>query len=72
MSNFKWNINFLVFWRLAWYRKLPKGCSRTEMVGWYSIGRLYVSTQDEWYRFIIEPKIKKIKNWIAKLDDNLL
>ncbi|QKN84747.1 hypothetical protein KNV05_gp085 [Vibrio phage River4] len=68
MSNFIWNINFLVFWRLAW---IKKGC---EVFGdnWGQIGRLCYTKQTTPYKFIIQPKITKIKNWFANLDNNLL
>lgn len=62
MSNFIWNINFLIFWRLAWAKK------GTEVFGdnWGNIGRLYYSKQSNPLGFYIRPVIKKIKNLIAK------
>ncbi|AFB83900.1 hypothetical protein VPT02_101 [Vibrio phage VPT02] len=65
MSNFTWNINFLIFWRLAWLRKLPEGYTVT-MDGWGHIGRLYFTTQTDPVGFYIKPLGKKIKNLIAK------
>lgn len=66
MSNFVWNINFLLFWRLAWLRKMPAGWS-VQMDGWYNIGRLYFATQTDPVGFYLQPLGKKIKNLIAKL-----
>lgn len=68
MSNFIWNINFLVFWRLAWIKK------GTEVFGdnWYQLGRVCVAKQNSPFTFIIQPKIKKLKNAIAKLRENSL
>ncbi|QCQ57677.1 hypothetical protein KNV09_gp083 [Vibrio phage Athena] len=69
MSNFIWNINFLIFWRLAWLRKTS---GKVYMDNWGNIGRLYFTTQPKPFLFVIQPKITKIKNWFANLDNNLL
>lgn len=65
MSNFSWNINLLIFWRLAWLRKTPEG-QTIAMRNWVNIGRLYFTTQPDPCRFYIVPLGKKIKNLIAK------
>lgn len=63
MSGFLWNVNVLIFWRLAWLEKQP---GKTTVSGWYNIGRLYFTTQSKPYKFYIQPKVKKLKNLIAK------
>lgn len=64
MSSFIWNINVLIFWRLAWLKKQP---GKTTMSGWHNIGRLYFTTQRNPYKFYIHPNIKKLKKLIAKV-----
>lgn len=63
MSSFVWNVNFLVFWRIAWLRK---GASKLGLSHWNHVGRLYFKRQSLPYKFYIEPKVKKLKNLIAK------
>lgn len=63
MSNFIWNINFLLFWRLAW---LNKGNDIIQMDNWGNIGKLYYSKQKDPVGFYILPLGRKIKNLFAK------
>ncbi|BBL19264.1 hypothetical protein KIT04_095 [Vibrio phage KIT04] len=62
MSNFVWNINFLIFWRLAWLRKGEEKYNDN----WGCIGRLCYARQTSPVHFYIKPLGKKIKNLIAK------
>lgn len=69
MSTFIWNINFLLFWRLAW---IKKGNTLFFDTGWRHIGRLYFSTQVTPFDFYVIPKLKKLEKFLAKLDNSLL
>lgn len=64
MTIFVWNINLFIFWRLAW---LERGKSIQELgKHWKHCGRLCFTTQSAPYKYIVEPKIKKVKNLFAK------